>query len=236
MRGVIDNAIERGGGWLDPAEVDRILRAAGINTPGGEIVTDADEAFEAAMRIGQPVALKAIGAKLLHKSDRGGVRLGLQNECDARDAFIEMKIRLGDDMTAAYVQPMITGGIEVMLGATDDPTFGHVLAFGAGGTLVELLNDVAFRIHPLTDTDADDIIQQTRIAKLLIGIRGAAPSDVPALREAILRLSALINICPEIRELDINPLKVLEHGAIALDARIRVEPIVPAPPSRRIAY
>jgi acetyl coenzyme A synthetase (ADP forming)-like protein len=236
LRDVVNDAIERGGGWLDPAEVDRVLRAAGINTACGEIVTDPDEAFEAAMRIAQPVALKAIGPNLLHKSDRGGVRLRLQTECDARDAFLEMKTRLGDDMTAAYVQPMITGGIEVMLGATDDPAFGQVLAFGAGGTLVELLNDVAFRIHPLTETDADHIIQQTRVAKLLTGIRGAAPSDVPALHEAILRLSALINICPEIRELDINPLKVLEHGAIALDARIRVEPIVPAPPSRRIAY
>jgi acetyltransferase len=188
------------------------------------------------MRIGQPVALKAIGPTLLHKSDRGGVRLGLKDECEASDAFLEMKTRLGDDMTAAYVQPMITGGVEVMLGATDDPTFGQVLAFGAGGTLVELLADVAFRIHPLTETDVDDIIQQTRVAKLLTGIRGAAPSDVPALREAILRLSALISICPEIRDLDINPLKVMEHGTIALDARIRVERIIHAQPSRRIAY
>jgi len=236
LRDIIDNALEHGGGWLDPGETDRLLRAAGINTPGGEIVTGADEAFEAAMRIAQPVALKAIGPKLLHKSDRGGVRLSLQTECDARDAFIEMKTRLGDDMTAAYVQPMITGGVEVMLGATDDPTFGQVLAFGAGGTLVELLADVAFRIHPLTETDADDIIQQTRIAKLLTGIRGAAPSDVPALHEAILRLSSLITICPEIRELDINPLKVLDHGVVALDARIRVERIIHAQPSRRIAY
>ena len=236
LRNVVKNALERGGGWLDPAEVDHLLRAAGINTPGGVIAADAGEAFEAAMCIGQPVALKAIGPNLLHKSDRGGVRLGLQTECDARDAFVEMKTRLGDDMTASYVQPMIPGGVEVMLGATDDPTFGHVLAFGAGGTLVELLADVAFRIHPLTETDVDDIIQQTRVAKLLTGLRGAAPSDVPALREAILRLSTLITICPEIRDLDINPLKVLPAGVIALDARIRVERIVPAPPSRRIAY
>jgi len=236
LRGIIDNALQRGGGWLDPSEVDHLFRAAGINTAGGEMVTDAEEAFEAAMRIAQPVALKAIGPNLLHKSDRGGVRLGLQTECDARDAFLEMKSRLGDDMTAAYVQPMIPGGIEVMLGATDDPTFGQVLAFGAGGTLVEILADVAFRLHPLTETDTDDLIQQTRIAKVLTGVRGAAPSDTPALREAILRLSTLITICPEIRDLDINPLKVLPHGAIALDARIRVERIVQAPPSRRIAY
>jgi acetyltransferase len=147
-----------------------------------------------------------------------------------------MRSRLGDDMTAAYVQPMIPGGIEVMLGATDDPTFGHVLAFGAGGTLVELLADIAFRIHPLPPTDADDIIQQTRVAKLLTGSPWRRSERCPGAPRSDPRLSALINICPEIRELDINPLKVLQHGAIALDARIRVERIVPAPPSRRIAY
>jgi acetyltransferase len=147
-----------------------------------------------------------------------------------------MKTLLGDDMEAAFVQPMVTGGVEVMLGATNDPTFGHVLAFGAGGTLVEVLSDIAFRIHPLTPNDAEDMISELRCAKMLDGVRGAAPSDKPALREAIMRLSALISICPEIQELDINPLKVLEKGAIALDARVRVEQVAPAPPSRRIAY
>lgn len=236
LRRIVDNVVQRGGGWLDPNEVEQLLRAAGIETAGGEIAASADEAFEAAVRIGKPMALKAIGSTLLHKSDRGGVRLSLRNECEARDAFLEMKARLGDDMEGAFVQPMVSGGVEVLLGATDDPTFGHVIAFGAGGTLVELLSDVAFRIHPLTASDADDMINEVRCSKLLAGIRGAAPSDVPALREAIMRLSAMIDICPEIRELDINPLKVLEKGVVALDARVRVERLVPAPPSRRIAY
>ena len=223
LRRIVDNALQRGGGWLDPSEVEHLLRAAGIETPGGEMAASADEAFEAAVRMARPVALKASGPSLLHKSDRGGVKLSLQNECEVRDAFLEMKARLGDDMSGAFVQPMVNGGVEVMLGATDDPTFGHVLAFGAGGTLVELLADVAFRIHPITEGDAEDMIQQVRISRMLAGIRGAAPSDVPALREAVMRLSAMIDICPEIRELDINPLKVLENGVIALDARVRVE-------------
>jgi Acyl-CoA synthetase (NDP forming) len=236
LRHVVDSALERGGGWLDPNEVDLLLRSAGIETAGGEMALNAGEAFEAAVRIGKPVALKAIGPSLLHKSDRGGVRLSLENECAVRDAFLEMKGRLGDDMTGAFLQPMVPGGVEVMLGATDDPAFGHVLAFGAGGTLVELLADVALRLHPLSTIDAEDMISETRISKLLAGVRGAAPSDVPALRDAVMRLSAMLDICPEIRELDVNPLKVLEKGVVALDARVRVERAVPAPPSRRIAY
>jgi GNAT superfamily N-acetyltransferase len=236
LRSIVNNALERGGGWLDPNEIEQLLRASGIESAGGEFVSDAEQAFEAAVRIGKPVALKAIGPKLLHKSDRGGVRLSLKNEREAQEAFLEMKTLLGDDMEAAFVQPMMTGGVEIMLGATNDPTFGHVLAFGAGGTLVEVLSDVAFRVHPLTPNDAEDMINELRCAKMLAGVRGAAPSDVPALRESIMRLSALISICPEIQELDINPLKVLEKGTIALDARVRVERVAPAPPSRRIAY
>ena len=236
LRRVVDTVLQRGGGWLDPNEVEQLLRAAGIQTPGGEVAVSADDAFEAAVRMARPVALKASGASLLHKSDRGGVRLSLQNECEVREAFLEMKASLGDDMSGAFVQPMVSGGVEVMLGATDDPTFGRVLAFGAGGTLVELLSDVAFRIHPITEGDAEDMIQQVRVSRILAGIRGAAPSDVPALREALMRLSAMIAVCPEIQELDINPMKVLEKGVVALDARVRVERTVTPPPSRRIAY
>ena len=236
LRRVVNGALERGGGWLAPHEIEHLLRAAGIATPGGEVVLNADEAFEAALGIGKPCALKALGPALLHKSDRGGVRLSLDNECEARDAFLEMQAIIGDDMQGALVQPMVSGGVEVMLGATDDPTFGHVLAFGAGGTLVEVLSDVAFRIHPLTPNDAEDMISEVRCAKMLDGVRGAPPSDVTALREAIMRLSAMITLCPEIQELDVNPLKVLEHGVMALDARVRIERLVPAPPSRRIAY
>jgi len=147
-----------------------------------------------------------------------------------------LESRLGDAMTGGLVQQMVPGGVEVMLGATQDPTFGHVVAFGAGGTLVEVLSDVAFRIHPLSDVDAEDMVAEVRTARLLRGVRGAKPADVATLHDILMRLSALIEICPEIRELDINPLKVLEQGAIVVDARVRLEAIVPGPPSRRVAY
>ncbi len=223
-------------GWLEPDEVRELLRATGIAIPKTELVTTADEALAAALAIGGPVALKVNGPSLLHKSDVGGVRLGLTEPRAIVEAFQEMKSRLGDRMTGAVVQQMAGGGVEVMLGATEDPTFGHIVAYGAGGTLVEVLADVVFRIHPLTDTDAADMIEQARYSKLLRGFRGAPPADVAALRDAILRLSALLQLCPEIRELDVNPLKVLEHGVVAVDARVRVAPFVPAPPSRRVAY
>jgi acyl-CoA synthetase (NDP forming) len=139
-------------------------------------------------------------------------------------------------MAGAIVQKMAPRGVEVMVGATADPMFGHIVAYGAGGTLVELLADIAFRIQPLMDADVDDMISQARVSKLLGGVRGAAPADVSALKEVIGRVSALLEVCPEIRELDINPLMVLDKGAVAVDARIRVEAIVPGPPSRRVAY
>ncbi len=223
-------------GWLEPDEVRELLRATGISTPRTELVASADAAMTAAQAMGGPVALKVNGPSLLHKTDVGRVRLGLTEPRAIVEAFDEMKSRLGDRMTGAVVQQMIEGGVEVMLGATEDPTFGHIVAYGAGGTLVEVLADVAFRIHPLTDVDATDMIEQARYSKLLRGFRGAPPADVAALRDAILRLSALLQVCPEIRELDVNPLKVLEHGVVAVDARVRVAPVVPAPPSRRVSY
>ena len=236
LRAIVDRKLAEGGGWLDPLDVVAMLLAARIPVALAERVMSVYEAVNCAMRIGFPVALKAHGPALLHKTEKGAVVLNLQDEREVREAYVELQKRLGDDMTEAVVQQMIPGGVEVMLGVTEQPTFGHVLAYGAGGTLVELLSDVALRIHPLSDVDAADMIVDVRWSRLFEGFRGAPPSDVPALEEIILRLSELVSICPEIRELDINPLKVLERGAMVVDARVKVERIVPGPPSRRIAY
>jgi len=130
---------------------------------------------------------------------------------------------------------MVAGGVEMLVGATCDPNFGPVMACGTGGTLVELFSDVALRLHPLTDIDAAEMINELRGAPLLRGYRGQPAADETALRDVLLRLSALIEACPEILELDINPLKVLPSGACAVDARIRVGQMVPSP-SRRVTY
>ncbi len=235
-RTVIDSKVAQGGGWLDPMEVARLLAAVKIGVPQAEQVATAEEAMEAAIRIGCPVALKALGSTLLHKTESGAVVLNLTSEWAVREAFDGLQQRLGDAMTGALVQQMVSGGVEAMIGATEQPTFGHVLAYGAGGTLVELLGDVSFRLRPLTDSEADAMVEEVRFTKLLRGFRGAPPADVAAVKDALLRLSALLEICPEIVEADINPLKVFQEGVVALDARIRVEPIVLPPVSRRISY
>ncbi len=234
MRSIVTRCLERGGGWLDPLEANGMLLAANIPTAMIESVTNVYEAVNAAMRMGFPVVLKAQGP--LHKTEAGGVKLGLQDEREVREAYLEMSGRIGDAMTGAIVQQMIGGGVEVMVGAVADPMFGHLVVYGAGGTLVELLSDVAFRIHPLTDADVEDMLHEVRWSKLLEGFRGAPPSDVPALREILTRLSAMLTVCPEIHELDINPVKVLPNGAAAVDARIRIEVVKPGVPTRRIAY
>ena len=234
LRSIVDHKIATGGGWLDPIETRDLLGAAGIPVAAMEIASDCEEATDAALRIDFPVAIKAVGP--LHKSDVQGVKLGLNTVAAVQDAVEEMQERLGSSMTGVVVQKMAPRGVELMLGASADDSFGHLIAVGAGGTLVELLGDVAFRIHPLTDSDAEEMLQQVRISKLLTGVRGAAAADTKAVIAAIMRVSALAGICPEIRELDINPLIALPDGVIAVDARVRVEAILPGPPSRRVSY
>jgi acyl-CoA synthetase (NDP forming) len=236
MREIVQRKLAAGGGWLGPLDVQSLLEAAKIPTAPMDFAATVYDAVQTAMRIGFPVVLKAVGATLLHKTESNAVILNLQDEREVRVAYDDLSERLGDLMSGVLVQRMVDGGVEVMLGATEDPTFGHVVAYGAGGTLVELMNDVSFRIHPLNDADVEDMIDEVRWSKLLQGFRGAPPCDVASLKDVILRLSELLRLCPEIRDLDINPLKVLPRGAIAVDARIRVEAVVPRPPSRRIAY
>ncbi len=182
------------------------------------------------------MALKAVGPDIIHKTEVGGIRLNLASDAEVREAWQDLHNRLGDRMRGACVQRMMMGGVEMLLGVIDDPTFGHVLACATGGTLTELMADSQLRLHPLTDLDAQDMVSGLRGVVLLRGYRGGRPADEAALREAILRVSALVGLCPEIRELDINPLLVLTEGTCALDVRVKVEPPRPRPPTRRVNY
>jgi acetyl coenzyme A synthetase (ADP forming)-like protein len=237
VRSIVEGALARGDGWLTPAEAQRLVEAAGISTASVRMAgATEDEAVAAAEAIGYPVALKAAGPEILHKTDVGGVALDLRNASAVRDAFRAMRSRVGDAMTAAVVQQMVSGGVEMLVGAVTDPTFGPLVACGGGGVLVDLLQDMAFRLHPLTDLDATDMVNGLRSAALLRGYRGQPPADEGALTDVLLRVSALLEVAPEIRELDINPLKVLTRGARAVDVRARVSRREVKAPTRRISY
>ncbi len=200
------------------------------------MVDDEEEAVHAARRVGYPVALKAVGPGLLHKSDVGGVRLGLANERDLRDACRDLDAHLGDRMTNMFVQRMASSGVELFVGVTQDPTFGPLLLCGPGGTLVELFGAPGMRLLPLTDIEASTLLQEMPGRALLDGYRGAPPADRAALREMLLRLSQLVETCPEVQEMDLNPVRVFGQGLSVLDVRVRVGTTPARQTTRRICY
>jgi len=235
-KAVVEKALGRGGGWLSPVEIGELFGAVGIPVARSRLVSTLDDALKVAAKIGFPVALKATGPAIIHKTEVGGVALNLTDETALRHAYDDMATRLGADLTGVIVQEMVAGGVEVVVGATLDMTFGPLVLYGSGGILVELLNDVAFRINPLTGADVREMIDEVKGSALLRGYRGSTPADEAALLEIILRVSALLEICPQIQEMDANPVKVLENGAVVVDARVRVDRLVEPPPTRRIAY
>jgi acyl-CoA synthetase (NDP forming) len=164
------------------------------------------------------------------------VALALPDAAAVRASVEDMSSRLGLDVTGFAVQRMVADGVEMLVGAVTDPLFGPVVVCGSGGVLAELLADSATRLHPLTLNDASEMVDELRGVRLLGGYRGAPPADRAALQQTILRISALLSLCPEIEELDINPLKVRAAGVCAVDSRIRVEPVRAPPATRRIQY
>ncbi len=235
-RTIVDAALDKhGAGWLDPEDVEGVLAAYGLPMPGSAIADSAEAAVAAATAIGGPVVIKVVSDSALHKSDVGGVVLNVEGERAIRDAYDAVTAAV-DDAQGVLVQQYVEGGHEVLIGMTEDPSFGPLIVFGIGGVFVELIGDVAFRIHPLTDLDAAEMIKEVKAAKLLLGYRGGPAGDVPAVQDALLRVSELVADLPEIVEMDMNPVKVAEpgNGLSVVDARIRVRPVKgPYLPSRR---
>jgi acyl-CoA synthetase (NDP forming) len=229
---VVARALGRGGGWLEPSEAAALLACYGLPLIEQRIVSDTEQAGSAADAIGGPVALKAIAPGVLHKTEAGAVRLDLRTAEEVRSAASEMATALaahGHVPSGFVVQPMAPKGVEMIVGVVHDPSFGPVIACGAGGVLVELLRDVAVRLAPLGRAEAAEMVRSLKTYRLLTGFRGEPARDVSALEEALLRVSALAEDLPEVAEVDCNPIIVAEHGAVIVDARIRVE-AVPAPP------
>jgi acetyl coenzyme A synthetase (ADP forming)-like protein len=230
VRAVIDRVLAGSGEpqWLAPDDLALVLRAAGIDFAHGERVAPTD-AGAAAERLGFPLVAKAVAPGLLHKSDIGGVVLGLESPPAVARAVTTLRQRLraiGKPLDAVFLQREVRGGIEALVGVTTDATFGPLLVCGLGGVLVELVRDVAFRLPPVSDVDARAMLSRLRAARLLDGYRGMPPGDREALVTLVTRVSALVEVVPELRELDLNPVKVLEpgRGVIVVDARMRVSP------------
>ncbi|HKC85235.1 MAG TPA: GNAT family N-acetyltransferase [Blastocatellia bacterium] len=213
-------------GWLSQTDVPALLGVAGIELTPSSVARSPEEAAAAAAAFNRPVAMKIAEPAVLHKTDVGGVVLNIP-AAEAADGYKRLAERLaehGVKLGAASVAPMAKSGVEVLAGVTNDPVFGPLVAFGSGGALVELLDDVVFRVLPLTDRDVAEMIEETRVSRLLRGYRGSPPADVAALERALLALGALAEASPRIAEIDLNP--VIVHpdgeGISLIDARVRL--------------
>ena len=227
-RAIVEAALPEGthSAWLDAVDAERLLAAFGITTARSRLVHSADEAGAVQSEFGVPVAVKS--AAPVHKTELGGVRLGLNRPAQVADAVTSMTENLqesgNEELAGAgfIVQEMVGDGVEMVVGVSHDPTFGHLVMAGMGGTLVELLKDVAVRIHPLTDVDVDEMLTGLRGFPLLTGYRGSDPVDLNAFKALLFRVSAMTEAVPEIAELDLNPVFVRRRGVAAVDARVKL--------------
>ena len=214
---------------LTEIESKEIMGGTGIPVIETKLARTKAEAVALSKKMGFPVVLKIVSPDVIHKSDSGGVKLGLDNTVQVGKAYDEILSAISKEQPKARiegisVQKMVRPGVEVIIGMTKDAQFGPVLMFGLGGILVEVLKDVSFRIVPLTKRDARDMIKEIKGYPLLEGYRGQEPADIPFLEAMILKVSDFIDKNPEIKELDLNPVFAYKKGAVAVDARVILEP------------
>ena len=222
---IIAATLTDGGGWLAATDAWRLLGCYGLPLVEQEVVPSARAASAAARRMDGPVALKVIAPDVLHKTEAGAVRLGVPPTKVAAVAGQMSKALAaqGHEPSGFMVQRMAPSGVEAFVGVVGDPLFGPVIACGAGGTAVELIKDVSVRIAPITQQDASEMIRELKTYPLFEGFRGGPKGDVRALEDVLIRISVLVDDHPELVEMDLNPVIVLESGALIVDARIRVE-------------
>ncbi len=219
-RPIVERALAAGDSWLGPEATSALLAASGIAVAPARVVTRAADAVTAARGLGYPVVLKGSGPTLIHKTEAHAVKAGLTGDDAVTRAFCALHGMPG--VTAVIVQPMVRDGVEMFVGASRDDTFGHAVVCGSGGIFVELMKDTALRLAPLSEEEAAAMLDGLRGIRLLRGFRGAPPLDEAALKATILGVSALVGSCPEIVELDLNPVIVTVSGATVVDARIRL--------------
>ncbi len=227
VRQIIDQVRSEKRSSIGDFEARQVLQAYGLRIPQSELARTPDQAVEFAAKMGYPVVLKIASPEILHKTDVGGVKVGLQSATDVRDAYELMVYRAQRYVPDAriwgcVVQEMVPKGTEVLVGMNRDPQFGPLVTFGLGGIYVETLKDVTFRLAPFSITEAQEMLSEIRAHALLDGVRGQPAADKAAIQDALLRIGQLVQDFPEIAELDINPLMVYNQGqgAIAIDMRL----------------
>ena len=222
---IISSARSQGRKLLNEVEAKQVLAEAGVPVVPAKLARTRDEAISWARAAGFPVVLKVVSPDITHKSDVGGVKLNLADEAAVGAAFDDIMTSAGRAQPNAVidgvsVQKMAAPGTEIIVGVNTDPQFGPVLMFGLGGVLVEVLEDVAFRIVPIEPRDARQMVREIKGAKLLQGYRGQPPADIAALEALLLQVSQFVDDHPEVVELDLNPVFAYADGAVAVDARI----------------
>ena len=225
---IVDRARSETRAVLTEIESKELLREAGISIIDTRLATSREEAISISKQLGFPVVLKIASSDITHKSDVGGVKLGLKTSKQVGKAYDEILEAISQKHPQAViqgvsVQKMARPGVEVIIGMSKDAQFGPVLMFGLGGILVEILKDVSFRIIPLTRRDAGEMIREIKGYPLLEGYRGQEPVDVSNLEELILKVSDFVEQNPELKELDLNPVFAYSDSAVAVDARIILE-------------
>ena len=224
-KGLIEAAIKEGRNSLLEHEADELTKSYGLRLPKAGLARSESDAVSIARKIGFPLAMKIVSPKILHKTDVGGVRLGLNSQSEVRRAFAEImknarKVSDRSAIEGVYVQRMAEKAHEFVVGAIRDPQFGPAVMFGIGGIYVELFKDVTFRLAPLSLEEATSMTNDFKAAPLLRGFRGAKPLDVLSTARTIQTVGKMISENPLIESIDINPLLVYEKGAIAVDVRI----------------
>ena len=232
---IFKTALDEGRTFVLEHEAKDIMKEYGIPIPPYDTAATEDDAAKKAKAIGFPVVLKILSKDILHKSDAGGVKINLKDEAQVREAYQEImknaknygkKEGIEVDLSrGVFISDFADMGTEVIVGVTRDPQFGHALMFGLGGIFVEVLKDVTFRLIPMTEIDAREMVWEIKASKILDGVRGESPRDVNALVDVILKVSKMVEQNPEIIELDCNPTFIYEKGkgALVVDARIIIE-------------
>ena len=225
---IIDNVLKSARTVLTEVESKQLVAEAGIPVVETKLAKTKAEAISISKKMGFPVVLKIVSPDIIHKSDIGGVKLGLANATQVGKAYTEImaaakKANKKADIHGISVQKMARPGVEVIMGMSKDAQFGPVLMFGLGGVFVEVLKDVAFRIVPLNRRDASQMIREIKGYPLLEGYRGQEPANITALEDLLLKLSDFVDKNPKIKEMDLNPIFAYKDGALAVDARVILE-------------